>query len=121
MAAIKEATVTFAIRRQHVLLGAVIVFATARIAYPQVPKAEDIAACNMEARRAVQGGTGSRESAVPTAKDQSRAAEARGTEARAQNSGGGKSDPQLEGIDTEGAKDPAYQAAYRTCMRKSGF
>jgi hypothetical protein len=30
-------------------------------------------------------------------------------------------DPQLAGIDPEGAKDPAYQAAYRTCMRKSGF
>jgi hypothetical protein len=110
---------TFAIRRQHVaLLSAVIIFVTARIGYPQVPKAEDIAACNMEAQRAVQAGTASRESAVPTAKDQSRAAEARGTEA---NSGGAKSDPQLEGIDTEGAKDPAYQAAYRTCMRKSGF
>jgi hypothetical protein len=75
----------------------------------------------MEAQRAVRDRGGSRESAVPTAKDQSRAAEARGTEASAQDSGDAKSDPQLDGIDTEGAKDPAYQAAYRTCMRKSGF
>ena len=113
---------TFAIQCRHVvLLTAVLLFATARFASPQVPKAEDIAACNMEARRAVQERSGSRESASPTAKDQGRAAEARGTEPTAQNSGSAKSDPQLDGIDTEGAKDPAYQAAYRTCMRKSGF
>jgi hypothetical protein len=105
------------------MLGALIVCATARIAYPQVPKAEDIAACNMEAQRAVRDGAGSRESAVPTAKDHSRAAEARGTEPPAQSVAGGvkSEDPQLAGIDTEGAKNPAYQAAYRTCMRKSGF
>jgi hypothetical protein len=115
---------TFAMRRRHVvLLGAVIVSATSSVAYPQVPKTEDIAACNMEARRAVRDGPGSRESAVPTAKDHSRAAEARGPEARARKAGDGakSEDPQLAGIDTEGAKDPAYQAAYRTCMRKSGF
>jgi hypothetical protein len=113
---------SFTRRCQHVLLfSAVIIFATAHIACPQVPKAEDVAACNMEAQRAVQDPRGSRESAVPTAKDQSRAAEARGTEASARNSDDAKSDPQLDGIDTEGAKDPAYQAAYRTCMRKSGF
>jgi hypothetical protein len=115
---------TFAMRCPHVvMLGVVIVFATARVAYSQVPKAEDIAACNMEAQRAVKQGAGSRESPAATAKDHSRAAEARGTEARAQNAGDGakSEDPQLAGIDTEGAKDPAYQAAYRTCMRKAGF
>ena len=30
-------------------------------------------------------------------------------------------DPQLQGIDPEGAKDPAYVAAYKKCMRQSGF
>ena len=115
---------TFAIRRQHVLLlGAVIVLATADVAYPQVPKAEDIAACNKEAQRAARDAAGSRDSAVPTTKDQGRAAAARGAEAKAQRSDGGtkSEDPQLAGMDPEGAKDPAYQAAYRTCMRKSGF
>ena len=115
---------TFAIRRQYVvLLGALIVLATARIAYPQVPKAEDIAACNKEAERAARDGAGSHESAAPTAKDHNRAAEARGTDPKAQNSGGSTTseDPQLAGIDSEGAKNPSYQAAYRTCMRKSGF
>jgi hypothetical protein len=115
--------VTFAVRWQHVvLLGAVIVIATSRTAYPQVPKTEDIVACNREAQRATREGAGSRDSPVPTGKDHRRAAESRGTEGRAPNAGGAKSeDPQLAGIDTEGAKDPAYQAAYRTCMRKSGF
>lgn len=115
---------TFAMRCQHVaLLGSLIVCVTARIAYPQVPKTEDIAACNMEAQRAVREGAGSREAAGPIAKDHSRAAEARGTETRTPSADGGATseDPQLAGIDTEGAKDPAYQAAYRTCMRKSGF
>jgi hypothetical protein len=30
-------------------------------------------------------------------------------------------DPQIEGIDAQGAKNPVYQAAYRTCMRKNGY
>src|SRR5919109_1025542 len=103
---------TFAMRCPHVvMLGVVIVFATARVAYSQVPKAEDIAACNMEAQRAVKQGAGSRESPAATAKDHSRAAEARGTAATSPKGGAKSEDPQLVGIDTEGAKDPAYQAA----------
>jgi hypothetical protein len=110
---------TFAMRCKHItFFAAVFVCATSSAAYPQVPKAEDIAACNLEAQRAVRAGTGSAESALPNAKDQSRAAEARETG----TTGGGKSDdPQLAGMNPEGAKDPAYQAAYRTCMRKAGF
>jgi hypothetical protein len=30
-------------------------------------------------------------------------------------------DPQIHGMDAEGAKNPAYQAAYRSCMRRKGF
>jgi hypothetical protein len=111
-------------RRQHVTLFAtVIVLATASVGYPQVPKAEDIAACNAEAQRVVNAGTTSRDSPLPTAKDHSRAAEARSTRATEQDAGGGakSDDPQLSGMNAEGAKDPAYQAAYRTCMRKAGF
>ena len=104
-------------RGQHVtLFAAVIVLATSNVGYPQVPKAEDISACNVEAQRAVHTGTASGDSPLPNAKDHSRAAEARSA------GGGAKSDdPQVAGIDTEGAKDPAFQAAYRTCMRKAGF
>ena len=107
----------FARRRQHVALcAAVIVLATSSVGYPQVPKAEDISACNVEAQRAVGTGTASGDSPLPNAKDHSRAAEARSV------GGAVKSDDsQIAGMDTEGAKDPAYQAAYRTCMRKGGF
>src|SRR5262245_35265207 len=111
-------------RGQHVtLLAAVIVLAASNVGYAQVPKEEDISACNMEAQRAVRTGTASGDAALPNAKDHSRAAEARRTEMTGQNAGGGtkSDDPQLAGMDTEGAKDPAYQAAYRTCMRKAGF
>jgi hypothetical protein len=75
---------TFPRRCRHVtLFVAVIVFATFSVGYPQVPKAEDVAACNKEAQRAVGTGTASGDSAVPTAKDHSRAAEARGADATA--------------------------------------
>src|SRR5438477_12514422 len=110
---------TFAMRCQQItFFAAVFVFATSSAAYPQVPKADDIAACNLEAQRAVRAGTGSAESALPNTKDQSRAAQAR----EAGKGNGAKSDdPQLAGMDPEGAKDAAYQAAYRICMREAGF
>jgi hypothetical protein len=113
----------FARRRQVTLFAAAIVFATSSVGYSQVPKAEHIAACNAEARRAVSPGTASRDSPLPNAKDHHRAAEARSTKGRDQAPGGGakSDDPQIAGMDAEGAMDPAYQAAYRTCMRKGGF
>lgn len=109
---------TFAMRRQAVVFAAVFIFASSSVALSQVPKADDIAACNLEAQRAVRAGTGSAESALPNTKDQSRAAAAR--ESR-KGDGVKSDDPQLAGIDPDGAKDAAYQAAYRTCMRKAGF
>ena len=30
-------------------------------------------------------------------------------------------DPQIHGMETEGAKSATYQAAYRSCMRRKGF
>jgi len=110
---------TFVMRcRAVTFFATVLIFATPIVAFPQVPKADDIAACNLEAQRAVRAGTGSAESALPNTKDQNRAAQARETG----NRDGAKSDdPQLAGMDPEGAKDAAYQAAYRTCMRKAGF
>jgi hypothetical protein len=71
----------------------------------------------------VRAATALRDSALPTAKDHSRAAEAKCAEATAQNASGGtkSDDPQIAGMNAESAKDPAYQAAYRTCMRKAGF
>lgn len=31
------------------------------------------------------------------------------------------SNPQLHGMEAEGAKNATYQAAYRSCMRRKGF
>jgi hypothetical protein len=30
-------------------------------------------------------------------------------------------DPPIHGMDADGAKNAAYQAAYRSCMRRKGF
>jgi hypothetical protein len=109
---------------QHApLFAAVMVLATWNVACPQVPNAKDIAACNVEAQRAVSAAAASGDSPQPNTKDHRRAAEARRTEATAQTAGGGtkSDDPQLAGMNIDGAKDPSYQAAYRTCMRKAGF
>lgn len=92
------------------------------IAHAQVPTAEDIAACNREAQKEV------RDRAVsPTSKDEAGAGTARkggtGTvEHPGQTAAGTQSsDPQIHGMEGEGAKDAAYRAAYRVCMRRSGF
>ena len=88
-----------------------------------IPKAGDVAACNIEADDAIRRGSAARGSAMPNTGDRSRAAEARRREplpetpARLARSG----DAQLKGMDGEGAKDPAYQAAFRGCMRRKGF
>jgi hypothetical protein len=93
------------------------------VAQADVPKAEDIAACNKEAQEAVRTGSASPRTASPTTKDASRATEARRGDAATDraDSTARSDDPQVEGMDAEGAKDPVYQAAYRTCMRKGGF
>jgi len=96
------------------LLAIVVVFVAAGVAHGDVPRPADIAACNHEAQEAARKGKDSR-TASPNTKDQSRAAEAR------RDAGARATDPQLDGMDAEGAKDPVYQAVYRTCMRKRGF
>jgi hypothetical protein len=105
----------------RLLLGVVLVGSAWGVALAQVPRAEDIAACNTEARDAVSKGSASRDPA-PNTKDEARAAVAR------RDGGSGDpgaatpaADPQLEGMDAEGAKSPVYQAVYRTCMRRGGF
>ena len=80
-----------------------------------VPNAENFAACNAEARDAVQRPSTDSAAASPIMKDAQRADEARRGAATRTD------DAQLAGMDPDGAKNPAYQAAYRSCMRKSGF
>ncbi len=99
-------------------LAVVLALGACSAAQAQVPKPVDIAACNQEAQEAVSKGPSSRD-ASPNAKDQSRAATARRGDAPAASPS--SADPQIEGMDPEGAKDAVYQAVYRTCMRKGGF
>jgi hypothetical protein len=93
------------------------------VAQADVPKSEDIAACNREAQEAVGAGSASSKRVTPNTNDATRATQARRGEAATDRAGSTTrhGDPQLDGMDAEGAKDPVYQAAYRTCMRKSGF
>jgi hypothetical protein len=86
----------------------------------QVPTPSDVAACNAEAPQAVRMGT-----ATPIGSDHARADRARGVEpvriARVPAGGVDSPDPQIHGMEAEGAKHATYQAAYRTCMRRKGF
>lgn len=103
---------------------ALILLATmvaARTAEGQVPTAADVVACNERAPQAVKAGTVS-----PTRGDHVRADRARGSAATMSSTGfTGKviesSDPQINGMEAEGAKSATYQAAYRGCMRRKGF
>jgi hypothetical protein len=101
-----------------ILLGSLVV---ARPAHGQVPTAADIAACNEDAPRAIKAG-----SASPTGGDHARADRARGgtpVKDASQPPAGPveSSDPQIHGMHRAGAHDAAYQAAYRSCMRRKGF
>jgi hypothetical protein len=111
-------------RRQLVRTLAVmflVVIAAVRIAHGQVPTAADVAACNDEAPAVVKA-----RAASPTTSDHARA---RGVRDGAPTPGVGdfkvplveSSDPQIHGMNGEGAKDAGYQAAYRSCMRRKGF
>jgi len=89
----------------------------------EIPTAADFAACNVEAERAVRTGT-----AIPTPKDYLHAEAARKGRAAiapsidsTRNAVPYSADPQVVGMEIEGTMDAAYQAAYRTCMRRSGF
>jgi hypothetical protein len=92
-----------------------LLFLAASAGPTSVPNAENFAACNAEARDAVKRPTADSAAASPIMKDEQRAGEARRGEAKRSD------DAQLTGMDPEGAKNPAYQAAYRSCMRKNGF
>ena len=95
--------------------------AMTRMADGEVPSRADFAACNGEAPHAVKAGTAS-----PTMADHARADRARGG-AMATNSTDlsgtviESADPQIHGMEAEGAKNATYQAAYRACMRRKGF
>jgi hypothetical protein len=94
---------------------------TTRAADGEVPTRADFAACNEEAPHAVKAGMAS-----PIKADYVRADNVRGG-AMTTNSTDftgpviESSDPQIHGMEAEGAKNATYQAAYRGCMRRKGF
>jgi hypothetical protein len=103
------------------VVGGVLVLVSlvfTRAAEGEVPTAADFAACNAEAPQAVKAG-----SASPVVGDHARADLARESSATAapRSAGVESSDPQIHGMEAVGARDAAYQAAYRSCMRRKGF
>ena len=92
------------------------------IAHADVPNAGHIAACNRAAHEEIRGGAAS-----PTSKDEAGADAARKAGADTAERPGvivaatQSADPQIQGMGGEGAKNAAYRAAYRVCMRQSGF
>jgi hypothetical protein len=87
----------------------------------EVPTAADFAACNEQAPEAIKTG-----SASPTMRDHARAESVRGGARTASSTDftGNvieSADPQIHGMEGEGAKNATYQAAYRSCMRRKGF
>ena len=106
------------------LVGAIVasLVAAAVSVSAQTPTAADFAVCNADAQVAVKAGT----AATPTSKDYMRVESARTDSAATWTTWVGairmeSSDPQLTGMATDGITDSAYQATYRTCMRRNGF
>jgi hypothetical protein len=105
------------------LVGAIVasLVATAVSVYAQTPTEADFAACNTGAQAAMKAGT-----ATPTTKDYMRVEAALKDSVATWTPEVGpirmeSSDPQLSGMATDGITDAAYQATYRTCMRRKGF
>jgi hypothetical protein len=100
------------------LLGSL---AAPRPAAGQVPTAADFAGCNAEALEAVKAGTASPIKGDHVRADRARAIATTTKSIDFTSKGIESSDPQIHGMEAEGAKDAAYQAAYRSCMRRRGF
>jgi hypothetical protein len=109
------------IYRLVLLLGLLVVLSLSatRAAHGGVPTAADFVDCNAEAPQVVKAGAAS-----PTTGDHARADGARGGTTSSTGSTGPvvhSPDPQIHGMQAEGAKSATYQAAYRSCMRRKGF
>ena len=103
------------------VLGLGVLAIAVRPVHADVPSPADFAACNGHAREATVTA-----SAIPNVDDHARAARARtggpaGSAEVVGASGVTSPNPQIHGMEMEGAKDPRYQATYRSCMRRRGF
>ena len=106
------------VRRLAIVIFALVAFVEPVAVEADVPKAEDVVECNAEAHDAIQPGSVARGRSAPNAGDHRRAAQARHSEASREIR---SRDAQLHGMDGQGAKEPAYQAVFRGCMRRRGF
>jgi hypothetical protein len=108
--------------RVPAIVVAVALPLTFGLAGADVPAPGHVATCHQEAREALRGRT-----AFPTQKDEAGASDARSAQPAPAGPPNATAqivwspDPQLSGMNVEGAKDAVYRAAYRVCMRKSGF
>jgi hypothetical protein len=116
---------------------AAIVFFTPGVSLAEVPTAKDFASCNEKAKQEMETASasprtdsGARVASSVSKRDAAGGMMAAGAPSAApkqQPANTGKpltkteADPQLQGIDPEGEKDPAYIAAYKKCMRQGGF
>ena len=105
------------------VVGAIVasLVAAAVGVYAQTATEADFAACNTDAQAALKAGI-----ATPTTKDYVRVESIRTDSAATWTTwvapiSMASSDPQLIGMAIAGITDAAYQAKYRTCMRRNGF
>ena len=95
--------------------------AVTRTADGQVPTAADSVACNEEAPKAVKTGSASPITGDHVRADSARAGAMTTSSIDVTRTVIESSDPQIHGMNAEGAKNATYQAAYRSCMRRKGF
>lgn len=124
------------------LVAAAIVFLTFAPAAAQVPMPADMKSCNEKAKSELETASASPRTEIerpyvdppkaePPKTDPAREGALAPSPRPADREGSaptdatgsvtGSADPQLEGLDAEAGKDPAYRAAYKACMRQSGF
>ena len=109
-------------RIRIVILLGVALHLAAGIARADVPTIADMTACNQEAREGPRN-----RSTSPISKDEVDAETARRARdgstvlPTAIGAATQSDDPQIHGMDAQGATNAAYRAAYRVCMRKRGF
>ena len=85
------------------------------------PQCIDYAACNREAPQSAKAGTDSPIRGDHVRADRERAGAVTTKSTAFTGKAIESSDPQIHGMEAEGAKDATYQAAYRSCMRRKGF
>jgi len=99
---------------------AAIVFLTPTVTWAQRPTKDDMRSCNEKAKSELEKTSVSASPRLGE-KGAGAASEGAGTKPPRSVAMPRSEDAQLQGIDPEGEKDPAYIAEYKKCMRQAGF